>query len=185
MYHKILDEAIQELKEDEFAELFKEERMHKLESKDCTIETDFEALIPDEYVRSVSERVSLYGELSRLETDEQIDDFGTQLVDRFGALPQQVLDLFELIKLRTVAKKIGFEKLIIKNASMAAYFPDEKKQAFYQSEQFSKILTFVQQNSQRCKLKQTPKSLILGIQHVSGIGHAKGVLDDLWRSVGE
>lgn len=183
MYHKILDEAIQELKEDEFTELFKEEQMHKLESKDCTIETDFEALIPDEYVRSVSERVSLYGELSRLETDEQLEAFGKQLRDRFGPLPQAVLDLLELIQLRTVAKKIGFEKLILKNASMAAYFPDEKKQSYYQSEQFSKILLFVQQNSQRCKLKQTPKNLILGIQHVSGIGHAKGVLEDMVRAI--
>lgn len=183
MYHKILDEAIQELKEDEFAELFKEEQMHKLESKDCTIETDFEALIPDEYVRSVSERVSLYGELSRLETDEQIAQFGDQLHDRFGPLPQQVLDLFELIKLRTVAKKIGFEKVVLKNASMAAYFPDEKKQEYYQSNQFSRILQFVQQNAQRCKMKQTPKNLILGIQHVSGIGHAKGVLEDMVRFI--
>jgi transcription-repair coupling factor (superfamily II helicase) len=183
MYHKILDEAITELKEDEFTELFKEEQMHKLESKDCTIETDFEALIPDEYVRSVSERVSLYAELSRLETNEQIDQFGEQLKDRFGPLPQQVLELFELIKLRTVAKKIGFEKIILKSASMAAYFPDEKKQAYYQSELFSKVLNFVQQNSTRCKLKQTPKSLILGIQHVSGIGHAKSVLEDIVKAI--
>jgi transcription-repair coupling factor (superfamily II helicase) len=184
MYHKILDEAITELKEDEFTELFKDEQMHKLESKDCTIETDFEALIPDEYVRSVSERVSLYSELSRLETDEQLMNFGSQLLDRFGPLPQQVLDLFELIQLRTVAKKIGFEKLVLKNASMAAYFPEEKKQAYYQSDLFSKVLQFVQQNSQRCKLKQTPKSLILGIQHISGIGHARGVLEDIVKAIG-
>lgn len=184
MYHKILDEAIQELKEDEFTELFKDEQMHKLESRDCTIETDFEALIPDEYVRSVSERVSLYSELSRLETNEQLMEFGSQLLDRFGPLPPQVLELFELIQLRTVAKKIGFEKLVLKNSSMAAYFPDEKKQAYYQSELFSKVLNFVQQNSQRCKLKQTPKSLILGIQHVSGIGHAKGVLEDIVKAIG-
>jgi transcription-repair coupling factor (superfamily II helicase) len=184
MYHKILDEAIQELKEDEFTELFKDEQMNRLESKDCTIETDFEALIPDEYVRSVSERVSLYGELSRLETNEEIADFGKQLIDRFGPLPQQVLDLFELIQLRTVAKKIGFEKVVLKNASMAAYFPDEKKQAYYQSELFSRVLRFIQQNSQRCKMKQTPKNLILGIQHVSGIGHAKGVLEDIVKSIG-
>lgn len=183
MYHKILDEAIQELKEEEFTELFKEEQMHKLESRDCTIETDLEALIPDEYVRSISERVSLYGELSRLETDEQLAQFGDQLRDRFGALPPQVLDLFELIRLRTIAKKIGFEKIILKNAAMAAYFPDEKKQTYYQSEQFTKILLFVQQHSQRCKLKQTPKSLILGIQHVSGIGHAKNVLEEMVRFV--
>jgi transcription-repair coupling factor (superfamily II helicase) len=179
MYHKILDEAIQELKEDEFTELFKEEQIHKLESKDCTIETDFEALIPDEYVRNISERVSLYSELSRLETDDELEQFAGRLRDRFGPLPSQVYDLLELIRLRSFAKKIGFEKLVLKNASMAAYFPDEKKQAYYQSAQFSRLLQFVQQHSQRCKMKQTPKNLILGIQHVSGIGHAKTVLQEM------
>ena len=179
MYNKILDEAIQELKEDEFAELFKEEQIHKIEAKDCTIETDLEALIPDDYVRNIAERLSLYNELSSLTSEAQLDQFAVQMKDRFGELPPQVWDLIEMIKLREFAKLLGFEKIVMKNSAFAAYFPDEKKQAYYQSELFTKMLTFVQYNAQRCKLKQTPKSLILGVQHISGIGHAKKLLSDI------
>ncbi len=179
MYNKILDEAIQELKEDEFAELFKEEQIHKIEAKDCTIETDLEALIPDDYVRNIAERLSLYNELSSLTNEVQLEQFAAQLKDRFGEPPPQVWDLIEMIKLRELAKQLGFEKIVMKNSAFAAYFPDEKKQNYYQSEVFTKMLQFVQQNAQRCKLKQTAKSLILGIQHVAGIAHAKKVLQDI------
>jgi transcription-repair coupling factor (superfamily II helicase) len=78
-----------------------------------------------------------------------------------------------------LAKQLGFEKIVMKNSGFAAYFPDEKKQAYYQSELFTKMLTFVQHNAQRCKLKQTPKCLILGVQHIAGIGHAKKLLSDI------
>jgi transcription-repair coupling factor (superfamily II helicase) len=179
MYHKILDEAIQELKEDEFTDLFKEEQTHKIESKDCVIETDYEALIPDHYVRSTSERLSLYNELSSIGNDDDLVKYASHLRDRFGPLPQQVIDLIELISLREVAKKLGFEKIVLKNAQFAGFFPDEKKQHYYQSEIFSKILQFTQQNGSRCKLKQTPKSLILNIQHVSGIAHTKKILGEI------
>lgn len=179
MYHKILDEAIEELKEDEFTDLFKEEQVHKIEAKDCVIETDYEALIPDHYVRSTSERLSLYNELSSLENDEALEKFATQLRDRFGIVPQQVIDLIELISLRGVAKKLGFEKIVLKNSQFAGYFPDEKKQHYYQSETFSNILKFTQLNASRCKLKQTPKSLILMINHISGIAHCKKILGEI------
>ena len=179
MYHRILDEAIEELKEDEFTELFKEEQVHKIEAKDCVIETDYEALIPDDYVRSTSERLSLYNELSSLENDEALEKFATQLRDRFGAVPKQVIDLIELISLRGVAKKLGFEKIVLKNSQFAGYFPDEKKQHYYQSETFSNILKFTQQNGSRCKLKQTPKSLLLMINHISGIAHCKKILGEI------
>ena len=179
MYHKILDEAIEELKEDEFTDLFKEEQVHKIEAKDCVIETDYEALIPDHYVRSTSERLSLYNELSSLENDESLEKFATQLRDRFGPVPQQVVDLMELISLRGVAKKLGFEKIVLKNSQFAGFFPDEKKQHYYQSETFSNILKFTQQNGSRCKLKQTPKSLMLMINHISGIAHCKKILGEI------
>lgn len=182
MYNKILDEAVQELKEEEFTELFKEEQVHRIEAKDCTIETDLEALIPDSYVRNISERLSLYNELSNASSDVDLEKFAIQLRDRFGPLPQQVLDLIEFIRLRETAKKLGLEKLVLKNSAMAAHFPDEKKQHYYQSEVFSKILTFVQQNPQRCKFKQTPKNLVIGIQHIAGISHAKTILNEIYQA---
>lgn len=183
MYNKILDEAVQELKEEEFTELFKEEQTHKIESKDCAIETDLEALIPDNYVRNISERLSLYNELSNAHDDAALEKFAIQLKDRFGPLPEQVSDLIEFIRLRETAKKLGLEKLVLKNNAMAAHFPDERKQYYYQSEVFSKILNFVQQNSQRCKFKQTPKNLVIGIQHIAGIAHAKAILNELYNTV--
>jgi transcription-repair coupling factor (superfamily II helicase) len=184
MYNKILDEAIQELKEDEFTELFKEEQIHKIESKDCTIETDYEALIPDAYVRNIGERLSLYNELSSLQTDAQLEAFAERLKDRFGPVPEQVWDLLDIIRLREFAKKLGFEKLILKNSSLGANFPDEKKQGYYQSTVFSGILNFVSNNPSRCKMKQTTKGLQLQVFHVSGINHAKTVFKDMSDSAG-
>lgn len=179
MYNKILDEAIQELKEDEFTELFKHELVHKIEAKDCTIETDFEALIPDAYVRNIGERLTLYNELSSITTEEQLHAFAEKLRDRFGPVPQQVWDLLDVIRLRETAKQLGFEKLILKNGSLGAHFPDEKKQAYYQSQTFTSILAFVQSNSSRCKMKQSTKGLQLQVMHVPEIQHAKAVFNEM------
>ena len=185
MYHKILDEAVQELKEDEFTELFKEEQVHRIESKDCTIETDMEALIPDDYIRNISERLSLYNELSNLHTDDELYQFGLNLIDRFGPLPQQVMDLIEFIKLREIGKKLGFEKLILKNNAVGAYFPDEKKQYYYQSEIFTKVLRYVQLNPNRCKMKQKTNSLMLSITFVTSIQQAKSIMQEILQFTGQ
>ncbi|MCF8253383.1 MAG: transcription-repair coupling factor, partial [Bacteroidia bacterium] len=113
MYHKIIDEAIHELKEEEFAELFKDEpNLKKLEAQDCNLETDLEALIPDNYVRNIGERLNLYNQLSSLQKDEELDQFESQLLDRFGPVPNEVKDLIALIKLRELGRQMGFEKLI-------------------------------------------------------------------------
>lgn len=185
MYNKILDEAIQELKEEEFAELFKNEPKEKSEadinlaSADCTIETDFEALIPDEYVRNIGERLSLYKQLAELGTDEALEKFGTDLRDRFGPQPAQVYDLLELIRLREIARQLGFEKIVLKNNSMLAYFPDERKQSYYQSELFSSILRYVQQHPALCKMKQTVKNLMLQVGGITDIRIGKQVLNEV------
>jgi transcription-repair coupling factor (superfamily II helicase) len=181
MYNKILDEAIQELKEEEFNELFRETQVHKIESKDCVIETDLEALIPDEYVRNIAERLSLYSELSNLHTAEEIAKYADMLADRFGPPPQQVFDLLDMIRLRETAKQLGFEKIILKNSQFGGYFPDQKKEHYYQSDRFTNILRFVQANPQRCRMKQTTKSLVLSIQHISGINHVRGILEEMLK----
>jgi transcription-repair coupling factor (superfamily II helicase) len=173
MYHKILDEAIHELKEDEFAELFKDDKkINHIESKDCNLETDLEALIPDNYVRNIGERLSLYNALSSLNTNEQLEEFKMQLEDRFGKVPNEVLDLISLIQLREIGKKLGFEKLVLKRKQLLAYFPDEQKQYYYQSEVFTSILNYVQQHPKTCKLKQSNSNLILMIFEISTIKQA-------------
>ncbi|OYU94849.1 MAG: transcription-repair coupling factor [Bacteroidetes bacterium B1(2017)] len=180
MYHKILDEAIHELKEDEFAELFKDEKpVSKLESRDCNLETDLEALIPDNYVRNIGERLSLYNSLSALTKEEDLLKFGNELRDRFGKLPKEVLDLIDLIALREMGKKLGFEKLILKRKQLLAYFPAEQKQFYYQSELFTGILSYVQQHPKLCKLKQSNQNLILMIFEVNTIKQASYYLNEL------
>ncbi|MES2380286.1 MAG: transcription-repair coupling factor [Bacteroidota bacterium] len=174
MYHKILDEAIQELKEDEFADVFQDQQIHKIEAKDCVIETDFEALIPDEYVRNIGERLSLYNQLSSINESSELEKFANDLVDRFGPLPKQVVDLIKIIELREYAKRIGFEKLVLKNKLLIATFPNENNKAYYQSELFSQLLQFIQQNGSSSKLKQTGKVLQLQLVNINKI--ADGLL---------
>ncbi|MFY8109938.1 MAG: TRCF domain-containing protein, partial [Bacteroidia bacterium] len=177
MYHKILDEAIHELKEDEFAELFKDDPgLQKLESRDCNLETDFEALIPDAYVRNIGERLNLYNQLASINTEQDLVKFGNELQDRFGKLPSQIDDLFDLIRVRELGKKMGFERMVLKAGKMAAYFPPESKHYYYQSEKFSQILQYVQMNPTIMRLKQTGNNLSLLAQPVNTIQHALHIL---------
>ncbi len=177
MYHKILDEAIHELKEDEFAELFKDDPgLQKLESRDCNLETDFEALIPDAYVRNIGERLNLYNQLASINTEQDLSKFGNELQDRFGKLPSQIDDLFDLIRVRELGKKMGFERMVLKAGKMAAYFPPESKHYYYQSEKFSQILQYVQMNPTIMRLKQTGNNLSLLAQPVNTIQHALHIL---------
>lgn len=184
MYHKILDEAIHELKEEEFSDLFSgEEKPNKLEAKDCNLETDLEALIPDNYVRNIGERLSLYNSLSAITKEEDLITFGKQMEDRFGKLPEEVKDLIALIRLREIGKKMGFEKLILKKKQLLAYFPAESKQYYYQSEMFSGILSFVQYHPNLCKLKQSNQNLILMIFEVNTIKQAMYYMEEIGKSI--
>jgi transcription-repair coupling factor (superfamily II helicase) len=180
MYHKILDEAIHELKEEEFADLFKDEKpVNKIEAKDCNVETDFEALIPDNYVRNIGERLSLYNALAALQNETELVAFEMQLKDRFGPTPKAVNDLLDLIKLRELGKKLGFEKILLKKQQMLAYFPAEHKQFYYQSELFSQILLYVQNKPKTCKLKQSNQNLILMIFEVNSIKQGMHYLNEI------
>ena len=187
MYHKILDEAIHELKEDEFADVFNvgedanigSRTSHKIESKDCIIETDFEALIPDEYVRNIGERLSLYNMLSAINSIEELGKFAKDLTDRFGPIPKQVTDLMDLIQLRETAKKLGFVKIVLKNNLLIATFPPEKNKAYYESNLFLNLLQFIQQNGNYCKLKQTSKTLQVLMNSVTEIKKGEFIFEKM------
>ncbi len=143
-YQKILEEAIQELKENEFRELFKEELEQKRQYvRDVQIDTDTEMHIPDDYVTSIQERLNLYTELNKLETEEQVTKFEQQLRDRFGKVPRQVYDLFEGLRLRWVCKELGFERLILKNNKLRCYFVENPQSPYYESALFQAILAHV------------------------------------------
>jgi transcription-repair coupling factor (superfamily II helicase) len=177
MYHKILDEAIQELKEDEFKELFKDEKPKPVVS-DCQVDTDFHALIPDEYVRSTSERLSLYNELAGINTEEALMKYMEKLIDRFGPLPAETRDLLNVMRLKHKANALALDKLLLKNGTMTAYISARKPQSYFESDTFGRILSFVQTNHRTTKMKQTDVTLTITFSHVSR-------LEDGLRLLGE
>ncbi len=177
MYHKILDEAIQELKLDEFSGLFIEEVAKIREtSVNCTIETDEEMLIPDYFIRNNAERLALYSELSGLKEEKELKSFLIRLKDRFGDLPPQVHTLSDSLRLKWVGKHLGLEKITIRQSVMQCYFPGNPKSDYFTSEKFSRFMAFVQQHSIRCQMKQTTKNLILVVRHVRNTVEAMQVL---------
>lgn len=153
-YQQILNEAIEELKENEFSDLFKEENETKDFISDVQIDSDFELLIPDEYVNKVEERFSLYQKLSEINTEKDLSKFSENLIDRFGPIPPQTQDLLNSIRIKELAKKIGIEKLVLKNKIMLAYFPSNAQSAYYNSMIFKKIIEYLQQYPKEATLKQ-------------------------------
>ena len=168
-YQKILNEAIQELKENEFKDLYnQDEDQIKEYVKEVQIDTDFEILFPDDYISSIAERLSLYKELSELETEEEIAVFEKKLIDRFGELPVEAVDLLNSIRLKWVARTLGLERVILKQKRMIGYFLSDQQSDFYQSPFFTKVLKYVQSHGQTCvmKEKQTKKGLRLLITFI-------------------
>jgi transcription-repair coupling factor (superfamily II helicase) len=181
-YQKILAEAIQELKEREFKDLFKEEMESKKSFvKDVHVETDFEMLIPDEYVANIQERLNLYTKLDNLKSQEELEQFGVQLTDRFGPMPTQVYELFDGLKLRWICKDLGFERIILKNGKMRCFFVENPQSLYYETEFFKKLFDFIVKDGYKLglKFKQSPKNLIIIKEGISNLKSAKSFLDSL------
>ncbi|MFT6966605.1 MAG: transcription-repair coupling factor (superfamily II helicase), partial [Marivirga sp.] len=181
MYHKILDDAVAELKETTFADLFKDELAKKAEiiAQDCSIETDLEILIPEEYVGNISERLSLYSQLDNIKNEEELDVFQKGMADRFGPIPEQVFDLIETVRIRWQAERLGFEKLLIKNGGMKAYFVNADNEKYFNSPIFGKVLTFVQTHPRRCTMREYKGKPILGIEDINSIKEAKALIFEM------
>ncbi|WP_400075359.1 transcription-repair coupling factor [Winogradskyella sp. R77965] len=182
-YQKILNEAIEELKESEFADLYKDDGKPKQYVKDITIDTDFELLFPDDYVNNITERLNLYTKLNEIKTEEALDKFESEIIDRFGELPTQVSDLLDSVRLKWIATKMGLEKLIMKKGKLVGYFINDQQSAFYQSDDFSKVLQFVQMNANKCKMKekQTRKGLrlLITFENIKSTKQALEALSDI------
>ncbi|WP_425402326.1 transcription-repair coupling factor [Flavobacterium tegetincola] len=184
-YQKIMNEAIEELKENEFKELYPvdEHAPPKPFVKDIQIDTDFELLFPDEYINNISERLNLYNELSLIKDEDALLAFEIKLVDRFGPLPKQALSLMSSIKIKWIATRFGIEKLVMKQGKMIAYFVSDHQSAYYQSKEFTKVLQFVQTNPKlgRIKEKETPKGLklLLTFDNVKSVRRALELMEML------
>ena len=154
-YQKILQEAIEELKENEFKELYPvDENEPKEYVKEVQIDTDFEILFPDDYVNSVTERLSLYNKLGTLTEEKELVEFESQITDRFGEYPTQVQDLLDSVRIKWLAKELGLEKIILKQKRMIGYFVSDQQSGFYQTPAFTKMLQYVQKNSKSCVMKE-------------------------------
>ncbi len=171
MYHKILDEAIQELKEDEFKDLFKDEKPKPFISF-TQIDTDLEVLIPDSYVTNITERYNLYTEISKLETEDELDAFALKLQDRFGPVPRPVRELLKTLKLQWLGKAIGFEKISFKKNSLKGYFISDQQSGYFETDQFTRLLQYVQQNPFDCNMKEVKNSLRISFENVTSLDDA-------------
>lgn len=186
-YHRILNEAVQELKQEEFQDVFKNND-HEEASKaffkvnfvaDCNVDTDMELRFPESYISSISERMLLYRELDNTETEEQLSVFEAHLVDRFGEIPEQAKELLDVVRLRWQAIDLGMEKIILKDSKMICFFISDQKSRFYQSPTFSTVLQWIQKNPGRCKIKEDKDKLSMTFDKVKSISHARIILKNI------
>lgn len=165
MYQKILDEAIRELKRSSFRELFKEEIARQEDYvQDCTIDTDLEILIPDDYVESITERLSLYTRLDNCENEEELEAFHAEMQDRFGPIPPQVNDLFDTVRVRRLAVELGFEKLLLREEGLKCFFINKHDSPYFESALFQRILQYLQTGTNKARLKQSGKNFLLVVE---------------------
>ena len=183
-YHRILNEAILELKHDEYQDLFSDETQDSGSAflktsfvKDCQVETDLELLFPDDYIQSISERMLLYRELDSIETEEMLVLFESSLVDRFGALPLQAKELLEVVCLRWESINLGMDRIVLKNKKMICYFVDQE--SYFQSPEFGKILEYIKKNPSKCRIKEKNNKLSLRFEPVNTIITAKSLLQEI------
>ena len=186
-YQKIMNEAIDELKENEFKDLYQENEKteDKVYVKDIVIESDFEILFPDDYINSVSERMLLYNDLSALKNEEELQTYEKKLVDRFGQLPTEAVNLLNSVRIKWIATQAGIEKLLLKQNKMICYFVANQQSDYYQSQQFGKILQFVQLYPKLGELKEKNTKnglrLMYTFDHIKSVDKALEILQKLQR----
>ncbi|WP_439516525.1 transcription-repair coupling factor [Sediminibacterium sp.] len=184
MYQKILEEAIRELKRTSFKDLFKEEISKQDDYvSDCTIDTDLEILIPDSYVESIAERLSLYSRLDNCEKEEELQDFHKEMIDRFGPMPAQVEDLFTTVRCRWRAVEIGFEKMTLKQDTLRCYFINRPDSPYFESELFKRVLAYLQSGTNKARLKQAGKNFLLVVENMKDMEAMLRFLDGMHKGV--
>lgn len=184
-YHRILDEAMLELRDEEFKQLFKEageKEKQQLSKKrkyvtDCHLDTDFELRLPKSYVENTTERLKLYRDLDKIENAEELPEFEAKLRDRFGELPRQAKDMLQAVRLRQKAMSLGFEKLLLKNKIMIAWFVSDKKSSFYDGPVFLAVLNVIKRFPHRFEMKEKYEKLMLKIPNVKSVTDAQAVLN--------
>ncbi|MBK8954379.1 MAG: transcription-repair coupling factor [Saprospiraceae bacterium] len=176
-YQRILEEAIWELKENDFKELFEDQKEEQHDFiRDTSIDSDIEMLIPDAYVSNIQERLRLYQSLDKIENENDVQTFAAQLKDRFGDVPLQVEELFNGLRLRWLGKELGFERLILKKKKLQCYFIANPASKYFESGVFKKMMQYITQTGSRFSIKQSQTQLILIAEQVHGFAEARQLL---------
>ena len=186
-YQRILNEAMEELRNEEFQGVFEEQEIRDQQVaflqtsfvRDCTIDTDLELLFPDDYVSSISERVLLYRELDDLRSEETLRLFEVTLIDRFGPIPKPAAELLNVVRLRWKAITLNMEKLIIKDKKMICYLPSDQTSKYYHSREFSGLMQWIMGNSANCKVRENKGKLSVILDNVISIQDAINILATL------
>ena len=179
-YQRILDEAVQELKENEFKELFKDDpKAHAMGSSECQIDTDLELMIPQDYVHDIAERLSLYRELDDLNTSEEIKGFEARLIDRFGEIPYQTEDLLKSMHLRLSAREAGIEKLVLRKHKLVLHFITDTENAFYKSERFFGLIEFMKTAPAGYTMYEKNGGLRISVKNVNSVDETVSILEKL------
>lgn len=185
-YQKILAEAVKELKNEEFADLYAEEIKageEKISGEEfvdeCTVESDLELLFPNEYIPSSSERMLLYRELDKLELDKEVEDFKARLIDRFGKIPPESEELTRIVPLRRLAKRLGIEKVILKKDQMTLYFVSNLESPYYQSKAFGKVIEYMSKYPRNCKLREQNGKRSMVMKEVYDVASAVSILQEM------
>lgn len=181
-YQKILKEAVTELRTEEFSDLEQADRLGEEETDyvaDCVIESDMELLLPADYVPTESERISLYQELDGIERELDLQEFKNRLIDRFGAIPDVTAELLRIPRLRRLARRLGIEKVALKQGKMYTYFVDESNKAYYQSEMFGKMLAYLTANPRRVQIREKNGKRSFAFSDVTTVETAVSILQQI------
>ena len=186
-YQKILSQAVTELKNEEFNDLYQEEMKEGEQLTgddfvdDCAVDSDLEMYFPDSYVPGSAERMLLYRELDHLDRDEEVEAFRQRMIDRFGPIPQEGEELIHVVGLRRVGKLLGCEKILLKGGAMQLQFVSNVDSPFYRSKMFSRVIAYATSHIQDCALKEKNNKRILRISHVKSVEQARSLLDIISR----
>ena len=186
-YQKILSQAVTELKNEEFNDLYQEEMKEGEQLTgddfvdDCAVDSDLEMYFPDSYVPGSAERMLLYRELDHLDRDEEVEAFRQRMIDRFGPIPQEGDELIHVVGLRRVGKLLGCEKILLKGGAMQLQFVSNVDSPFYRSQMFSRVIAYATSHVQDCALKEKNNKRILRISHVKSVEQARSLLDMISR----
>lgn len=183
-YQKILNEAVQELKDEEFADLYREVEAQKGPAMiefvtDCQIESDFELMFPADYIESIPERMNLYRELDNITNELDLQEFEQRLADRFGKIPKEGEELIQVVRLRWLAKEYGIEKLVLKNEKWIAYLVSNPQSAYYKSNAFGKVLGYMAKYPRKCQLKENKGRRSVVIAPVRSVTEAYAVMTSI------